>query len=238
MSLHLILCARHVTGLPASSKLLLLCMAENARDDRRRIASPGHGEMRLWTGLKDSQLYNTMQPLYETRLLRQHRRGQKHVRAEYVVFPDGCCDRHGPISLPGEPDAEQEHGRSGSSDADASIRSGVAEAEHSVTSDAEGRSCGQPAQSDAEGVSASDADLLSIRSAPSQPPANRMPPVKTLPENPSQGLPTSTTEDGRDPARHTVITLRPRPVQNDDCEHGFDRYVGCRQCRTTAGASR
>lgn len=95
MSRHLVSCAGRVQVKPAH-KLLLLCLADNARDDDVRHASPGIEEAMQWTGRSSSTVSELTKDLIELGLLRLHRRGQKHVgRAVYVVFPDGCCEVHG-----------------------------------------------------------------------------------------------------------------------------------------------
>lgn len=54
--------------------------------------------MLAWSGVSRPRLFAILKVLCELRLIEQVRRGQKYQRAEYIVFPEGCCDRHEPIS--------------------------------------------------------------------------------------------------------------------------------------------
>jgi hypothetical protein len=98
------LCAAK-TRIKPSAKLVLLCLAESARDDGRR-AWPGPEAMGEWAGVSRARVFDCLKDLQELRLIAQTKRGQKHQRAEYVVFPDGCCAVHGPVSASSGADAE------------------------------------------------------------------------------------------------------------------------------------
>lgn len=93
MSLHLLHCAA-VLPLTRAEKLVLLCLAENA-NSRDAIAFPGQPAMMAWSGLGKTQLYAVLRALVELRLIEQTRPGNRGGRAEYVVFPYGCCAGHG-----------------------------------------------------------------------------------------------------------------------------------------------
>lgn len=94
VSNHLIDCAALVQDLTPSHKLLLLCLADNSRDGSGRIASPGKIVAMQWTGLSKSSLFEAFSNLTERGLITQHQRGQKGRHAEFLVFPEGCCEVH------------------------------------------------------------------------------------------------------------------------------------------------
>lgn len=96
MSVHLIECAAEVQ-LPPALKLALLCFADSGSQDGR-IAKPGLDNLMRWTGLKRSRALEVVKHLQELQLLAGHRPAYRGQRAEYVVFPNGCCERHGKSS--------------------------------------------------------------------------------------------------------------------------------------------
>jgi hypothetical protein len=101
VSVHLVVCASRVVSIPPSHKLLLLCLAEDSRNDERH-ASPGLDVAMRWTMLSRSRVFEALRSLEELRLVEQI--GRAHGtnkgkdagrRATFVVFPDGCCETHG-----------------------------------------------------------------------------------------------------------------------------------------------
>lgn len=96
MSVHLIECAAELQ-LPPALKLALLCFADSGSQDGR-IAKPGLDNLMRWTGLKKSRALEVVKHLQELQLLTAHRAAHRGQRAEYIVFPNGCCDRHGKAS--------------------------------------------------------------------------------------------------------------------------------------------
>lgn len=101
MSVHLIECAAEIVLRPAE-KLVLLCFADSGSNDGR-VALPGLDAVMTWSGLGRSQALAVVRRLVELRLLArrvdagsgQVVGGHRGQRAEFVVFPLGCCDRHG-----------------------------------------------------------------------------------------------------------------------------------------------
>lgn len=94
MSGHLIGCVKPITDLPTRShKLALLAFADSG-DDRTHIALPGYEGVQEWVGCGRSQAFALIQDLIRLGYLRQHKRGHRGQRAEWIVFPNGCCDTH------------------------------------------------------------------------------------------------------------------------------------------------
>ena len=94
MSRHLTNCAADVQIEPLRLKLALLCFAESARD-RDHIALPGYAALMKWTHVKKSQVHNLINALLELQLIARHKPAHRGQRAEYLVFPNGCCEVHG-----------------------------------------------------------------------------------------------------------------------------------------------
>lgn len=100
MSGHLIGCVKRLTGLPKGHKLGLVAFADSA-DDRTHIGFPGPEGVMDWADVGRSQAFDIIRDLVEWGYLRQHKRGHRGQRAEYVVFPGGCCDLHrAPVEEP------------------------------------------------------------------------------------------------------------------------------------------
>lgn len=95
MSVHLVEVAAEVQLTP-SLKLALLCFADSGSTDGR-VARPGLDNLMRWTGLKRSRALEVVKHLEELQLLAPHRKAHRGQRAEYVVFPNGCCERHGKV---------------------------------------------------------------------------------------------------------------------------------------------
>lgn len=93
MSGHLIGCVKKVQQLPTSHKLALVAFADSA-DDRTHIGFPGYEGVQEWAGVSRGRAAELIRDLTTWGYLRQHKRGHRGQRAEYVVFPDGCCDVH------------------------------------------------------------------------------------------------------------------------------------------------
>jgi hypothetical protein len=95
VSVHLVACAARIQGISPAQKLLLLCLADDSRNDERH-ASPGRDVAVMWTGLSPSRVSEATKRLVELELIRQVRRGRRHVgTAVWQVFPHGCCEAHG-----------------------------------------------------------------------------------------------------------------------------------------------
>ncbi len=95
MSIHLITRAAEISGLRASHKLVLLCLAEDARDPGSRLCSPGTAAMMRWSGLSRSRLFVALKELQGLRLLIVHEAGHRGRHTRYQVLPEGCCPTHG-----------------------------------------------------------------------------------------------------------------------------------------------
>lgn len=93
MSIHLIDCALKTT-LPATHKLVLIAFA-NSADDLTRIAYPGQENVMAYASTSRTRSYLVIKELVERGFLKLHRQGRRGRRAEYVVFPNGCCEGHG-----------------------------------------------------------------------------------------------------------------------------------------------
>lgn len=95
MSIHLLECAANL-DLPASTKLALMAFADSA-DQYTNLALPGLDQVKRWSGLRsDSRAKEVVADLTTRGLLLKHRGGRRGRRAEYVVFPNGCCEQHPP----------------------------------------------------------------------------------------------------------------------------------------------
>lgn len=75
-------------------KLAFMCFAESARDTDR-VAFPGTDLLLKWTNVKRSQLHNLINRLIELQLIERTQRACRNRRAEYRLFPLGCCVAHG-----------------------------------------------------------------------------------------------------------------------------------------------
>lgn len=109
MSGHLIGCAGTLTkipgpeerDLPTSHKLALLAFADSA-DDRTHIGFPGYEGVQAWAVCSRGRAAELIRDLVTWGLLQPHKRGHRGQRAEYIVFPGGCCDLHR-APVPDEP---------------------------------------------------------------------------------------------------------------------------------------
>lgn len=93
MSIHLIDCALKTT-LPATHKLVLIAFA-NSADDVTRIAFPGQENVMAYSSTGRTRAYEVIAELVERGYLKLYKQGYRGRRAEYVVFPNGCCEGHG-----------------------------------------------------------------------------------------------------------------------------------------------
>jgi hypothetical protein len=92
MSGHLIGCAG-LTELPTSHKLALVAFSDSA-DDRTHIGFPGYEGVMQWACCSRGRAAELIRDLVDWGYLKHHKRGRRGQRAEYVVFPGGCCDLH------------------------------------------------------------------------------------------------------------------------------------------------
>jgi len=119
MSVHLLECAAHVKidgRFTATHKLALMCFADSGSSDTR-IARPGLDALLVWTCAKRSWALEVVNDLVELQLLARHQRAYRGRRAEFVVFPNGCCLQHGIVPADVreiEPDVVAELVKSGS----------------------------------------------------------------------------------------------------------------------------
>jgi hypothetical protein len=99
LSVHLIECAAKATDLLPAEKLVLLAFADSA-DRQTRIAFPGLDNVQTGACVSRSRALELVGKLVDKGLLRKHRGGHRGRRAEYVVFPAGCCSDCLPIEEP------------------------------------------------------------------------------------------------------------------------------------------
>lgn len=97
MAIHLTECAA-LSELPASKKLVLMACADSADKDTR-IALPGFDNIVRWSGLKRSRAMEVIAELVAEGYLVRRSSGRAGRRAEFYVFPAGCCAMHGPLPL-------------------------------------------------------------------------------------------------------------------------------------------
>lgn len=95
MAIHFLECAA-LTDLPASKKLALMAIADDA-DKATRIGSVGLDGIMAWSGLKKSRALEVLSELVAEGYVSRHAAGRIGRRAEFVVFPNGCCSLHGPV---------------------------------------------------------------------------------------------------------------------------------------------
>lgn len=95
MAIHFTECAA-LTELPASKKLVLMACADSADKDSR-IAKPGLENVCRWSGLKKSRALEVIAELVAEGYLVRRSSGRAGRRAEFYVFPAGCCALHGPL---------------------------------------------------------------------------------------------------------------------------------------------
>lgn len=117
MAIHFLECAAH-TDLTPSKKLALMAIADDA-DKTTRIGSAGLEAIMAWSGLKKSRALEVIAELVTDGYLRREKGGRIGRRAEFVVFPDGCCALHGPVR-PGSDVADPQVPTSGSESPDPS----------------------------------------------------------------------------------------------------------------------
>lgn len=95
MAIHFLECAAH-SDLPPSKKLALMAIADDS-DKTTRVGSAGLEAIMAWSGLKKSRALEVIAELVADGYLRREKGGRIGRRAEFTVFPNGCCALHGPI---------------------------------------------------------------------------------------------------------------------------------------------
>ena len=95
MSGHLIGCAGAVDDrrIGTSHKLALLAFADSA-DDRTHIGFPGYPGVMKWANVSRGRAAELIRDLVEFGYLQQHKKAHRGQRAEFIVFPHGCCELH------------------------------------------------------------------------------------------------------------------------------------------------
>lgn len=107
MSVHLIGCVKAMRGLGRSHKLALIAFADSA-DERTHIAFPGYIGVQEWAEVSRSRAAELIRDLVDAGWLQKVRDSGPGRRAEYVVFPDGCCELHRPTPETGVIDSVDE----------------------------------------------------------------------------------------------------------------------------------
>lgn len=123
MSDHLVDCAAR-QNLPAAKKLALMCFADSA-DRFSRVGFPGLEDVQQWSGLSRRGALRVTAELVMDGLLTKRSSGHRGHRAEYVVFPDGCCDKHQPTVEEPEEGCQQRHPNPATKDARDVTQSGT-----------------------------------------------------------------------------------------------------------------
>lgn len=95
MSGHLIGCAGAVDDrrIGTSHKLALVAFADSA-DDRTHIGFPGYPGVMKWANVSRARAAELIRDLVEFGYLEQHKKAHRGQRAEFIVFPNGCCELH------------------------------------------------------------------------------------------------------------------------------------------------
>jgi len=83
-----------------ATKLALMAFADSA-DRHTHIAFPGLDTVMVWAGVSKSRANELVRELVDKGLLLKHKGGHRGRRAEYVVFPNGCCSDCRPPALLG-----------------------------------------------------------------------------------------------------------------------------------------
>lgn len=197
MSIHHVECAA-LTTLPASTKLVLMAFADSADKDTR-VAFPGLGNVMAWSGLRKSRALEVTRWLvgqgYLVRAAGSTATGPRR-RAEYLVFPAGCCPQHGrldgyagpdPLNTSAQPDPNQ-------SDPDAANTSGTPDVDNpngSGLSDVTTSGVADPLSSNTSDLRVNTSDLGAehVRSGPdpSPPPPSEPPPPPARESQPTPG---------------------------------------------------
>lgn len=90
--MHLTHCALELP-IPAATKLALVAFCDSA-DDRTRLAFPGLERVMKTASVARTRAFELVNELEDLGLLVKHRAGHRGRRAEYIVFPRGCCAAH------------------------------------------------------------------------------------------------------------------------------------------------
>lgn len=93
MSGHLIGCVKPIQTLGRSHKLALIAFADSA-DDRTHISFPGYEGVMAWASCSRSRAAELIKDLVEQGYLTLYKAARRGQRAEYIVFPEGCCELH------------------------------------------------------------------------------------------------------------------------------------------------
>lgn len=229
MSGHLIGCAG-LAELPTSHKLALVAFSDSA-DDRTHIGFPGYEGVMQWACCSRGRAAELIRDLVEWGYLKHHKRGRRGQRAEYVVFPGGCCDLHRlPVE---EPDVDVEKLAAAAGVTVDQARQMLAVMGENLpptppptrASESTGKASDAPDAMSANGSSAPDAN---------QP--ERPQPVDNTPAEAGKG-PDSVQQSRSNANAFTPEVLPPTPTgkpAGESCDKHPNGHPNCRGCGTTA----
>jgi hypothetical protein len=224
VSLHLMECVRPLRLNP-STKLALLAFADSA-DSATQIAFPGLEAVMEWASVSRSRAAAVVAELVDAGLLRHHRPGHRGRRAEYVVFPGGCCDAHPRPRV--DDDNEPTYPRSVTPSGRPSWAPPLPTADGTQT--AEKGSCAQ--------------DSVSVKASRGQDPIATTPADRVLPAAPSRRKGSCLDTAHGTPSLTTTTTPQPPPAppagepnQPACAAHGPIPGPNCRTCGTSPRAA-
>jgi hypothetical protein len=113
MSVHLVSCAAESALRPAE-KLVLMCFADSASKETG-VAYPGLDDVMTWSTLGKRQTLAVIAKLVDGGFLQRRGGAHRGRRAEFLVFPNGCCPQHGAVDPRGS-DAPNEFTEMGAAD--------------------------------------------------------------------------------------------------------------------------
>lgn len=105
MSLHLCLCAIELeaddrTPFTPRHKLAMWAFADSG-SEQTRISMPGLEAVMKAASVKRARALGLTRELVSMGLLAHWKQGYRGHRAEFLVFPNGCCEKHGPLLIDG-----------------------------------------------------------------------------------------------------------------------------------------
>lgn len=225
MSGHLIGCAG-LTDLPTSHKLALVAFSDSA-DDRTHIGFPGYEGVMQWACCSRGRAAELIRDLVDWGYLKHHKRGRRGQRAEYVVFPGGCCDLHRlPVEEP-EVDVEALAAAAGVT---------VDQARQMLAVMGDAQPAVDPDSSTEKGSDAPDAMTGNGSSTPDPNDAETPDPVENTPSGAGKG-PDSVQRSRSTANAFTPSSNPPSPAGKPAgviCSKHPNGHSNCRGCGTTA----